>query len=48
MNLADLKLEGNKAYKKKDYSTAVKFYSVVYVAPCSFISTLWNILTHYG
>jgi len=30
MNLADLKLEGNKAFKKKDYYTAVKFYSVVY------------------
>ncbi|XP_066354354.1 uncharacterized protein [Miscanthus floridulus] len=29
MNLADLKLEGNKAYKKKDYSTAVKFYSAI-------------------
>jgi hypothetical protein len=44
MNLADLKLEGNKAYKKKDYSTAVKFYSVVYVAPCtSSTSTPWNI-----
>nr|AAO16699.1 ankyrin-like protein-like protein [Sorghum bicolor] len=28
MNLADLKLEGNKAFKKKDYYTAVKFYSV--------------------
>jgi len=28
MNLADLKLEGNKAYKNKDYSTAEKLYSV--------------------
>lgn len=29
MNLAELNLEGNKAYNKKDYSTAVKLYSVV-------------------
>lgn len=29
MNLADLKSEASKAYNEKDYSTAVKFYSVV-------------------
>nr|BAK04164.1 predicted protein [Hordeum vulgare subsp. vulgare] len=28
MNTADLKLEGNKAYKRKDYATAVKLYSM--------------------
>jgi len=42
MNLADLKLEGNKAYKNKDYSTAEKLYSMVYVAPCAHLSPLFG------
>jgi hypothetical protein len=28
-----MKLEGNKAYKRKDYSTAATLYSLVNVAP---------------
>jgi len=48
MNLADLRLEGSKAYNKKDYSTAVKLYSVVCCMMHSFIAIrsflkLWGI-----
>lgn len=42
MNLGDLKLEGNKAYKKKDYSTAVKFYSVAILKSDSGDATLFS------
>jgi hypothetical protein len=44
MDLADLKLEGSKAYNEKDYSTAVKLYSVVCCMTLlyrSILGTLW-------
>jgi len=40
MDLADLKLEGSKAYNEKDYSTAVKLYSVVCCMTQLFVPTL--------
>ncbi|CAD6268665.1 unnamed protein product [Miscanthus lutarioriparius] len=40
MDLADLKLEGSKAYNKKDYSTAVKLYSVAIMKSDSGDATL--------
>ncbi|KXG22907.1 hypothetical protein SORBI_3008G025200 [Sorghum bicolor] len=40
MDLADLKLEGSKAYNEKDYSTAVKLYSVAIMKADSGDATL--------
>ena len=37
----DLKLEGSKAYKRKDYATAVKLYSMVLLCHLSTFNLLF-------
>jgi hypothetical protein len=44
MKPVDLKLEGSKAYKRKDYATAAKLYSMVLLCHLSTLNLLFCII----